>query len=377
LLVRYARASDIIEQIEMSDRLFNHRYDVSKHLSIALLLGLATPTLAEPVTSVDDFFQPDGMTATAENYPTLETSRQLLAAQDRAAVNNFAHNRKLTPTDDQPVVRMNRDTFYSFAVVDVSAGASITIPPVPEGKYVSVQPVTMDHRIQPMSYGSGTFELATHYGSHMYLIVRLDSTLSEAEANAIQDDMVINAASAQPFSAEPVNRESFDAAELSLRQQLPALVAAHGTKVVYGMFTAPTDDSRGLYDFEKYTVGAALGWGGAQLRDNLYETSPSFPAEGCYSATFEDPDNGAFWSFTVYDENGFMFDDVAHMSSDIAAANEDGTYTVSMGCGADAVNNLPISNETGIFNFTVRHYIPSDRVKLDEYRLAPLMQKVD
>ena len=80
---------------------------------------------------------------------------------------------------------MNRDTFYSFAVVDVSAGASITIPPVPEGKYVSIQPVTMDHRIQPMSYGSGTFELATHYGSHMYLIVRLDSTLSEASLKVL------------------------------------------------------------------------------------------------------------------------------------------------------------------------------------------------
>jgi len=227
-----------------------HRISL-KPLAIALLFGLATPTLAEPVTSISDFFQPDGMTATAENYPTLETSRQLLAAQGRAAVNDFAHNRKLTPTDDQPVVRMNRDTYYSFAVVDVSAGASITIPPVPEGKYVSIQPVTMDHRIQPMSYGSGTFELATHYGSHMYLIVRLDSTLSEAEANAIQDGMVINAASAQPFSAEPVNRESFDTVELSLRQKLPALVATHGAKVVYGMFTAPTDESRGLYDFEK------------------------------------------------------------------------------------------------------------------------------
>ena len=185
-------------------------------LTIALALSLAAPTLAEPVTSVDDFFQPDGMTATAENYPTLETSRQLLIAQSRAAVNEIAHNRQLTPTDDQPVVRMNRDTYYGFAVVDVSAGASITIPPVPEGKYVSVQPVTMDHRIQPMSYGSGTFELATHYGSHMYLVIRLDSTLSEAEANTIQDGMVINAASAQPFSAEPVNKESFDAVELSL-----------------------------------------------------------------------------------------------------------------------------------------------------------------
>ena len=197
-------------------------------LTIALLFGVSTPTLAEPVTSVADFFQPDGMTATAENYPTLETSRQLLIAQSRAAVNEIAHNRQLTPTDDQPVVRMNRDTYYGFAVVDVSAGASITIPPVPEGKYVSVQPVTMDHRIQPMSYGSGTFELATHYGSHMYLVIRLDSTLTEAEANAIQDGMAIDAASAQPFSAEPVNKESFDAVELSLRQKLPDLVKTHG-----------------------------------------------------------------------------------------------------------------------------------------------------
>ena len=174
-----------------------------------------------------------------------------------------------------------------------------------------------------MSYGSGTFELATHYGSHMYLIVRLDNTLSEAEANAIQDGMAINAGSAQPFAAEPVNRESFDAVEQSLRAKLSELVATFGGDAVYGMFTAPTDDSRGLYDFDKYTVGAAIGWGGAQLGDNLYESSPNYPAEGCYSATFDDPDNGAFWSFTVYDQNGFMFDDVAHMSSDIAAATHE------------------------------------------------------
>ncbi|MEK9623588.1 MAG: DUF1254 domain-containing protein, partial [Halieaceae bacterium] len=278
------------------------------HVSMAALLSCSVPALSAPVTTVDEFFQPGGMTATAENYPTLETSRQLLIAQSRAAVNQIAHNRKLTPTDDQPVVRMNRDTYYGFAVVDVSAGASITIPPIPEGKYVSVQPVTMDHRIQPMSYGSGTFELATHFGSHMYLVIRLDSTLSEAEANAIQDGMAINAESAQPFSAEPVDRESFEAVEQGLRAKLPDLVKTYGPDMVNGMFTAPTDASRGMYDFDKYTVGAAVGWGGAQLADNLYESSPNYPAEGCYSATFEDPDNGAFWSFTVYDQNGFMFD---------------------------------------------------------------------
>lgn len=100
-------------------------------------------------------------------------------------MNEIAHNRKLTPTDDQPVVRMNRDTYYSFAVVAVSAGASITIPAIPEGKYVSVQPVTLDHRIQPMSHGRGTFELATHFGTHLYLVIRLDNTLSQSEAYAV------------------------------------------------------------------------------------------------------------------------------------------------------------------------------------------------
>jgi hypothetical protein len=63
-----------------------------KPLAIALSLGVSASTMAEPVTSVDDFFQPDGMTATPENYPTLETSRQLMIAQGRAAVNKVAHS---------------------------------------------------------------------------------------------------------------------------------------------------------------------------------------------------------------------------------------------------------------------------------------------
>ncbi|MDC1072660.1 DUF1254 domain-containing protein [Gammaproteobacteria bacterium] len=349
-------------------------------LSATLLVGnllVGSAAWAEPVSSVDKFFRSGGVVTTPETYPTIETARQLLLAQERAKVNLFAHTRKLTPTDDQPIVRMNRDTYYSFVVVDVSKGATITLPPVPEGKYISVQPVTEDHRIQPMSYGSGTYQLATHFGSHLYLIVRLDSTLSQEEANALQDAMVIDAASAEPFLAEPVDKDAFEAVERSLREKLVELVTADPGNVAQGMFTAPTDDSRGLYTFDKYTVGAAVGWGGAQLRDNLYESSPDYPAKGCYEATFEDPNNGAFWSFTVYDKKGFMFNDVAHMSSDIASPNTDGTYTVRFGCGENAANNVPIANETGVFNFVVRHYIPSERVRDEGYRLAPLISQVE
>jgi len=51
-----------------------------KGLSSAALVMATTATwgggaLAEPVTSIEEFFQPDGMATTAENYPTHETSR--------------------------------------------------------------------------------------------------------------------------------------------------------------------------------------------------------------------------------------------------------------------------------------------------------------
>ena len=364
------------ERLQSKSLLNSNNMKIQKNklplLSFTLLAGnflLGSTAWAEPVSSVDKFFRSGGVVTTPETYPTIETARQLLLAQKRAKVNLFAHTRKLTPTDDQPIVRMNRDTYYSFVVVDVSKGATITLPPVPEGKYISVQPVTEDHRIQPMSYGSGTYHLATHFGSHLYLIVRLDSTLSQEEANALQDAMVIDAASAEPFLAEPVDKDAFE--------KLVELVTADPGNVARGMFTAPTDDSRGLYTFDKYTVGAAAGWGGAQLRDNLYESSPDYPAKGCYEATFEDPGNGAFWSFTIYDKRGFMFNDVAHMSSDIASPNTDGTYTVRFVCGDNAANNVPIANETGVFNFVVRHYIPSERVRDKGYRLAPLISQVE
>ena len=117
-------------------------------------------------------------------------------------VNAFDHKRLLTPTDAQPVVRMNRDTYYSFSLVDVSEGAYITLPEVPElegGTYMSLEVVTEDHRVQPMTYGPGTFNLTTHTGDHVYALVRLDARFSVEQANALQDKMSITAKSKKTF----------------------------------------------------------------------------------------------------------------------------------------------------------------------------------
>ena len=42
---------------------------------------------------------------------------------------------------------------------------------------------------------------------------------------------------------------------------------------------------------------------------------------------------------------------------------------MSFGCGSDAPNNIETNNDSSVFNVAVRHYMPTDKVKSDGYRL--------
>lgn len=78
-------------------------------------------------------------TVTPENFCRAESDRVFLDISKQAGgLNKFIHNRSLAPLDAQTAVRMNKDTLYSFAVVDTLYGASIGVPDVPKGRYFSV-----------------------------------------------------------------------------------------------------------------------------------------------------------------------------------------------------------------------------------------------
>lgn len=331
---------------------------------------------AQTVDTIDAFFSPQGKEVTAATYPTAESARQFLQEQSAVGVNTFNHRRELSPTDKQTVVRMNRDTYYSFGVVNVSEGATLILPDIPEGKYMSGMIITEDHRIYPMFYGPGEYELTTHTGNHVFVAVRLDATFSQQEANAIQDRIRIVAQSSEPFRAEPVDEATFKKVEDELKAKMPGIIKRDGVDALVGMFTSPDDLSNELFTQEKYEVGAAVGWGGAQMADNIYELSPPYPTDVCHQMTFEDPGNAAFWSITVYNADGFMFNDVANVSSNTATPNEDGTYTVSFGCGPDAPNKLETTNESGVFTLAIRHYRVGEKVK-NGYRLVPFVKAVE
>lgn len=57
----------------------------------------------------------------ADNFARAETDRMFADIQrDAGGVNTFRHNREPASIDAQTVIRLNRDTLYSFAIVDLS-----------------------------------------------------------------------------------------------------------------------------------------------------------------------------------------------------------------------------------------------------------------
>jgi len=62
------------------------------------------------------------MDVTVENFKTVETAFQFdrSLAMCAGQVNRFAHLRAPVPLDRQSVIRMQRDTLYSVAIVDIS-----------------------------------------------------------------------------------------------------------------------------------------------------------------------------------------------------------------------------------------------------------------
>ena len=65
-------------------------------------------------------------TVNADNFARAETHRMFSDLQrDAGGINRFLHNREPASVEKQTVIRMNRDTLYSIAIVDISAESVI------------------------------------------------------------------------------------------------------------------------------------------------------------------------------------------------------------------------------------------------------------
>jgi len=301
---------------------------------------------------------------TEKNYPRVETHRQMAITQkDAGGVNKFQHKREVPATDNQPVIRMNRDTLYSMAIVDASEGATVTLPDT-GGRYISLMYLDENHRVYDMVYEPKEHEIPAHT-PHMYALVRIGIKSGDekdlAEIHKLQDQIKLEAKSSKPFVPVSFDKESYEKTHHGILRKF-AESGLLDTEKMFG-----TED---YVDPDRYLMGTAIGWGGATWKDNIYQFSKFFEGFEGRSTTFQDPENtGGFWSITVYDKEGFMFNEIANINSERAVKNEDGTYTVHFGCEGK-VNNIPIKNKTGSWNAAMRHYTPSKKVV--EGKIVPM-----
>lgn len=305
-----------------------------------------------------------GTCVTPDTYIRAESDRQFgVVANVAGGVNRLFHFRRPTPLDQQNVVRMNRDTLYSMGVVDTSGGATITVPELPEGRYVSVYLADNDHYCPFVIYTAGTHELPTdtkYLGIGVRIQVFDPADADEvALVNRLQDQFVIKANNSDPLPEFHWDMASLEA--LTARYEMES--AQYGSWA--GMM-----GPRGKVDEKSRHIAAAAAWGLFPEWDATYlNYSGGHDPAICHKATYPVPENAAFWSITVYGNDGFMKSDNNIVNSSNAVLNADGTFTVHFGpkqaCG-DVPNRLDASEG---WNFLMRVYRPGQSVLDGSYTL--------
>ncbi len=208
----------------------------------------------------------DKVRVTVETFVRAECNRMMAALMAAAGgINRWQHNRVPTPLDQQTVVRMNRDTLYSFAVVDLAEGATVSMPDS-AGRYASLMVVNQDHYINRVIHAPGDHALTTADFDTRYVLLAMRVLADPADpfdvaaANAVQDGLALSAGSAVPLAIPDYDEESFDAVRTALTELGRTLP---GTSGMFG--------SRDTVDPVRHLIGTAVGWGGLPEEEAFYE----------------------------------------------------------------------------------------------------------
>ncbi len=325
---------------------------MSAHSKLKITSYLLTAVLTGLFPGVNMASEP-AVTVTALNYVHAATAGKLdkIIALS-GGLNKWRHNRMPTPLDQQRVSRMNRDTLYSSAVIDISEGASFWLPDAGE-RYMSAAVVNEDHYINKIFHGAGEHILSVAEFDTPYVLVTVRTLVNAADpkdikqANDLQDMMVIKSRSAKPYIAPNYDKESYQATEkllLELARGLPDAKFTYGSKM--------------HVDKVRHLLASAYGWGGLPESEAVYtNVQPNLPV-GAYSLTVKDVPVDGFWSISMYNKDGFFEKneyDSYSINNLTASPNPDGSYTIGFGSDPNSKNFLPITEG---WNYVVRMYRP-------------------
>jgi hypothetical protein len=321
-----------------------------KAIVVLLALICAAASQAQPRVA-------NSVAVTADNFVRAETDLYMGNALKQAGgIGKFFHNRQPTPIDQQAVIRMNRDTLYSGAVIDLDAGpATITLPDAGK-RFMSMQVIDQDEYTHMVVYRPGSVALSKDQIGTRYVVAAVRTLVDPsdpkdvAQVHALQDAIKLSQKGPGRFEVPNWDPDS----QKKVRDALLVL----GTTVPdsKGMFGA-----KGEVDPVRHLIGAAMAWGGNPEHDAVYLTitPPNNDDTSPRKVTVKDVPVDGFWSITVYDAQGYFQKNAydAYSVNDVTGQKApDGSITVQFGgCDGKLPNCLPITKG---WNYIVRLYRP-------------------
>ena len=348
----------------------------------ALCVAASPPVFAEdaadcpaPAVRIEaDDFTP----VTSKNYARAETQSLFAGAYISLIAKStctpgmgvLMHEREPSDPSHRAFARVNYDTLYSWLLLDLTTPATISMPET-DGRYQSAQVLNEGHWMPFVITEPGSFTLTRENSGSRYVLVGFRTQMNMqdrddiAAANALQD--LISVEQAEP--GEMVFTDRWNKEEiLALRKELQILRDEKGYKSE-DMF-----GKEGEIDFDMNNVGVAIGWGGQPKEGAVYlfYTPDSDEHQTLTMSNVPHADN-AFWSITVYDEDGFVASEPFNMNSSFAKTNADGDTVLNFGGDPSADNYLPVYPG---WNATLRIYTPQPNY-FDGSWVRPELQPAD
>ena len=296
---------------------------------------------------------------TDENYGLAESQfifkkyiKDIAAVTKTDGMGVFMHNKKAADPKDRTVVRINFDTQYSVAVLDLNQDATLTMPET-DGRYQTAWFITEEH-YNPMAINSpGTYTITQNKTGSRYVmvVIRTQVNMTDPKDLAKVSDLQDKIQLSQKDRGSYIVTNNWDREQvLQMRKKYQRIVKEKNitSSMMFG--------KKGEVTLEGHNAGVATGWGGMTPKQAVY---PNFQPKNSNPAILilKDVPVAAFWSITVYDKGGFVNGERYNVNSSFAKKNKNGEYVIQFGGDKTAENYLDVFEG---WNFILRMYQPKE-----------------
>lgn len=309
---------------------------------------------------------------TAENFPRAESDLYFSRLVGDGGFGRFFHIREPTPIDHQTVIRMNRDTVYSAAVIDLDAGpVTITLPDA-GARFRSLQVINEDQYTLQVIYDAGSYRFAREDVGTRYAILALRTLL---DANAPGDLEAVHALQDATSVDQPGGPGRFEVPNWDQDSQ-------NNVRDALLVLGATLPDSRHAFgrqdavDPVRFLICSAMAWGGNPESEATYlnVVPPANDGRTVHRLTVKDVPVDGFWSINVYNAQGYFEKNdrnVYSVNNLSAIKDADGSVTVQFGgCDGSAPNCIPIMSG---WNYIVRLYRPRKAIVDGSWKFPDLV----